>query len=196
MHQRTLSICVAFVFAAAAPLAGQVTMDPTTMPPAGMARMALRVVNQSDTAITHVRLTVPEAIGVLGVDAPEGWSFQIQRATDSTPQTIEWTGASLAQWEFREFPFFGRLAADARRKELVFPVAVTRANGGVTKWDWVDGMGQPPIIMIVGSTRVSAWGTFALAGAALGISILALGMAIGRRKGSGTTQERYLGRTE
>jgi uncharacterized protein YcnI len=196
MSQRKLSICIALTLVTALPLAGQVAMDPTTMPPAGWARLALRVVNQSDTAITRVRLTVPEVIGVLGVDAPEGWSFQIQRASDSTPQTIEWTGNSLAQWEFKEFAFFGRLAADARRKELVFPVAVTRANGAITKWNRVDGTGQPPVIMIVGSTRVSAWGTFALAGAALGIAILALGMSIGRSRGSGTTQERYLGRTE
>jgi len=196
MLKRNLPLCIALTLVAASPLAGQFAMDPSTMPPAGWARLALRVVNQSDTAITHVRLTVPEVIGVLGVDAPEGWSFQIQRASDSTPQAIEWTGSSLARWEFKEFAFFGRLAADARRKELVFPVAVTRAHGTITKWNRVDGTGQPPVVMIVGSTRVTAWGTFAIAGAALGVAILALGIAMGNRRGSGTTQERYLGRTE
>jgi uncharacterized protein YcnI len=129
-----------------------------------------------------VRLSVPEVITVLGVEAVDGWTFQVIAATDSTPQAIEWSGGSLLEGEFREFAFLGRLAADARKRELVFPARLTRANGSVVEWARGRGGGAPPVVNVVGGAAITVWGSVGLAGAAVGIAILALALAIAARR--------------
>lgn len=158
-------------------------MDPTTVQPAGWERLALRVINQTTNPIVSVQLTVPEAVDVLGVDPAAGWSFSLTRATETTPQTIVWTGDQLEQWEFREFAFLGRLVADARRKELLFPVRIQRADGSFVEWSRsAEATGAPLVVQIVGSTRISNWGAFTMAGVAVGLSFLAIALAVARKR--------------
>lgn len=159
----------------------QVDLYPPTVKPAAWERFALRAINQTDTAFVAVRLTVPEAIMVLGVEPLPGWEFRLIAGSDTTPQIIEWSGGELPRGEFLEFAFFGRLPADARRRELVFPVHLTRASGSVVAWDRRSGGGEAPTVRILGTTTVTAWGSLALAGVAVGLSVLALALAVGRR---------------
>ena len=179
---RTMLSAVLLAASAAAPLEAQVDLEPATVKPAAWERFALRVVNQTDTAFTRVRLTVPEVIMVLGVEPVSQWTFQLTASTDTTPQFIEWVGGNLLRGEYREFAFFGRIPGDARRSQLVFPVVLTRASGSLVEWNRRRDTGAPPTIQIVGTTSVTAWGSVALASVAVGIAVIALALAATARK--------------
>lgn len=172
-------------------LGGQVSLAPSTIMPGAWERITLRVVNQTDTVTTGVRLTVPETIGILGVERSGGWNGVVNRASESSPQTIEWTGDSLVRGEYRDFAFLGRLSADARRRTLVFPVALTKGNGSVVEWGRGTRGAAAPEMNIVGTTRITTWGTFGLASVAVGIAVISLGVAIsGRGRRNAATDQR------
>lgn len=178
------AILTGLALGAAAPgvLPAQVALDPASVTPAAFERFGLRVVNQTDTPTVGVRVTLPEAIQLLGVNAPAGWTAALKPATDSAAPVIEWSGGQVARGGFTEFAFLGRVAPDAKPgSELVFPVRLTRANGATVDWA-AGGAGRPPTVAIRGTTVVSSSGAFALAGAATGIAILALVLALVRRR--------------
>ena len=160
----------------------QVDLHPSTIKPASWERFALRVANQTDTAYTTVRLTVPEAIMVLGVQPMTEWTSRLEASTDSTPQSIEWTGGSVMRGDFMEFVFLGRLPPDVRRNSLIFPVQIVRASGSLVEWNRRSDTGIPPTVQIVGTTSVTAWGSMALAGIAVGIAVIALALVIAGRR--------------
>ncbi len=143
----------------------QVAIDPAQMEPTAWTRIALRVVNQGPVPWTRVRVEVPEAITVLGVRAPAGWEAARHAATDSTPQAIVWQGGRVAPGGFEEFAFLGRLGADARRRVLRFPVDLADEAGGMVRLRR-GGDGAEPQMLITGTTSVSPWAAFALAGGA------------------------------
>ncbi len=178
----TLWLAVTTTFASVGRLEAQVDIDPTAVKPAAWERFALRVVNQTDTAFTRVRLTVPEVVMILGVEPLPGWTFTLIAASDTSPQSIEWSEGTHLRGEYREYAFFGRIPADARRRELVFPVALTRASGSVVEWNRRRETGAPPTVQIVGTTGISPWASMALAGGAAGIAILALTLAVSRKR--------------
>jgi uncharacterized protein YcnI len=168
----------------AVPAEAQIDLYPPTVKPAAWERFALRAVNQTDTAFVAVRLTVPEAVMVLGIEPLAGWEARLIPSGESTPQAIEWTGGELVRGEFLEFAFFGRIPGDARRQPLVFPVHLTRATGSVVEWDR-GGSGAAPTVRIIGTTSVTAWASLALAGVATGLAALALAMALAKRREAG-----------
>jgi uncharacterized protein YcnI len=165
-----------------ASLAAQVMLVPPSVTPASWERFALRVANQSDTPTVVVRLRVPRAVQILGVAAPPGWSARLIAAGDTSAPGIEWSGGRLGRGEFDEFAFLGRVAGDARPgAELIFPVEVMRAGGSTITWSR-GGNGPPPAVTIRGAATISATGAFALAGAAVGLAMLALVFALVRRR--------------
>ncbi len=166
--------------AAAAPAAAQVSISPDAVEPGTTVRLALRVVTASDAPTVAVRVEVPEAVVVLGLDAPAGWRAAWIEATGSTPRAVEWTGGPLARAEFREFAVLVRVPADVRRGRLVFPVALRAADGTVRAWR-PDGVGPAPAVEIRGRALVTPGAAFALAGGAVGLAALALGLALSRR---------------
>jgi hypothetical protein len=163
-------------------IAAQVALAPSALEPATFERLALRVANPDSSPIIRVRLAVPVALAVLGVDAPSGWRWRLEPASDTTPTVIEWSGDSLAAGAFREFPVFIRLQADAQPLTLVFPVRLDHADGRTTVWDR-GGNAAPPTMVIRGTTFLSTSGAVALAGGALGVAALALVLALHRRRG-------------
>ena len=118
---------------------------------------------------------------VLGIEALNGWEVTHVLASDTNPQVIEWSGGELLRGEFLEFAFFGRLPADSRKQDLVFPVHLTRATGTEVVFDRASGDGAAPTVQIVGTTAVTGWAALALAGVAVGIAALALALAVSRR---------------
>jgi hypothetical protein len=158
----------------------QVSVRPLAIVPAQHERIAVQVANPSSQAIVAVRVLVPSALAILGVDAPPGWSARHVVATDTTPQAVEWTGGSLGPREFREFAFLARLPADARRETLVFPIRARTADGVERAWE-PGGVGPAPTVQIEGSIGVTSRGAFVLAAGALGLAGLAVALALRRR---------------
>ncbi len=164
----------------AAPIvSAQVTISPRVVEPADLVRFAVQVANPTDTAVVAVRVEVPEALAILGVAAPAGWTRQLVVATASTPQAIEWSGGPLGRREFQEFVFFARLGANARRTTLVLPVRIARADGSAREWRQ-GGYGQAPEVAIRGAVGITAGGAFTLAAAALGLAALGVALALRR----------------
>jgi len=167
------------LLAAAPALSAQVTISPRTAEPADLVRFAVQVANSLDATVVAVHVEIPEALLILGVDGPPGWAPVVTAATDSTPQAIDWTGGRLARGEFREFSFFTRLAATARRTTLVFPVRIRRDDGSVRDWRR-GGEGVAPTVEVRGSVGLTAGAAFTLAAAALGLAALATALALRR----------------
>jgi len=171
----------ALLAACAAPLAAQVSVAPAFVEPAAFERFALRIANPDSSPVVRVRLGIPDVLTVLGVDAPPGWSWTLSAATDTSAAAVEWSGYALPQGAFREFAVFARLASDARELSLAFPVRLERADGGTVTW--TRGGDAPPLLVgIRATTGVSARGAVALAGGALGLAVLALALALSRRR--------------
>ncbi len=162
-------------------LAAQVAIAPATLVPGQRDRFAVRVATRADSPIVAVRVEVPAALGILGVDAPPGWTARVVAPTDSSPPAIEWQGGRLETAGFREFAFFAQLGFDARRRALVFPVETRSADGTVRRWR-TGGDGPAPTVQIRGATMVTAGGAFAFAAAAFGLAALALVLALHRRR--------------
>jgi uncharacterized protein YcnI len=162
--------------------AAQVAVDPAVMEPTAWTRIAFRIINPGRQPWTRVRVTVPAAVAILGIAAPAGWSATRVGATDSTAPTITWHGGEVAPGGLEEFVFLGRLGADVRRRELLFPVDLTDAAGTTLRLRR-GGDGAEPRILIAGTTHVSVWAAFALAGGAFGLAALAVVLALRRRGG-------------
>ncbi|MBI4501959.1 MAG: DUF1775 domain-containing protein [Gemmatimonadetes bacterium] len=176
------TIAILILALMATPATAQVAIAPSTTEPASWERFSLRIINQTDTPTVSVQLEVPAAISVLGVDPRAGWAFETAVTPDSGPTVITWRGGQVRRGEFGEFVFLGRLKADARQEELVFPVKIERANGSVVEWRNRRGEDYAaPRVEVAGTVRVSAAGQILLAGLALGVAIVALVVAIAGR---------------
>lgn len=164
---------------AAAPAVAQVGVTPQITTPAAWERFAVRVINQTDTATVAVRVEVPEVIMILGIEPKPGWTIQTSAASDTIRQAISWTGGSLTKGQFGEFAFLGRLDANAKKDDLAFPVRIQRANGSVVEWRRRPG--EPyaaPRVEIAGTVSISSTGLIAMAGAAMGLAIVAIVIAV------------------
>src|SRR3954468_23459175 len=145
--------------AAAVPASAQVAIYPTTTTPAAWERFALRVINQTDTPTVAVRIDVPSAVMLLGVEPRAGWTFETAQAPDSGPMSITWRGGVIKKGEYGEFPFLGRLKGDARREVIVMPVRIERATGSVVEWRHGPNEDYAaPRVDVAGTVRVSASG--------------------------------------
>jgi uncharacterized protein YcnI len=153
-------------------------MQPASVIAGSVSRFALQVANLRDVSITQVRVQLPPALTILGVDAPAGWTARSLPATDTSPLAVEWTGA-LAPHELREFAVLARLTATAAQHELVFPVELRGADGGTTAWGG-SGAAPAPMVQIAGGLGVTAGGAFALAAGAFGVALLAIALSVKR----------------
>lgn len=160
-------------------LAAQVVIQPTTVTAGAITRYAVQVANLRDVAIAHVRVELPPALTVLGVDAPTGWTSRFVPATDTSPQAIEWSGAALAPHDLHEYAFLARLTGAAQQHLLVFPVRLRGTDGRSTDWQGA-GPAPAPVVQIEGGVGVTSGGAFALAAGAFGIALLAIGLAVKR----------------
>lgn len=141
--------------------------------------------NQWETSLTAVSVIVPDAVTILGVEQPPGWTFTLQEPSSTSPASITWQGGLISHKGFLEFGFLGRVAGDARRTDLVFPVTLTRSDGQTLQWIHPPGLERPaPRVRIVGTTQLSPWGALVLAGAAFVTAVLALILASSRRGGA------------
>lgn len=178
---RATAVVLAAVVAAASQLAAQVDVYPRSIEPLEWERITVRVVNNTSMPTVGVRVLVPEVVGILGVEDKVGWDYHVLRASDTAPQSIEWRGGAIRNGDFAEFTFLGRVSGDVRRKSLVVPVTITRADGSTVSFGGAGSDRAAPTIQIAGSTRVTVWGSLALAGVAVGIAILALALAVSNR---------------
>ncbi|GBD31379.1 MAG: hypothetical protein KatS3mg081_1088 [Gemmatimonadales bacterium] len=179
----TINLSAALGAAVPAICLAQVAIHPLITSPGSWERFAIRVANRWETAITGVSVRVPDAVTILGVEPLPGWTFTVQEGSETSPASITWQGGAVARGEFLEFSFLGRVAGDARRTDLVFPVTLVQSDGRALEWSSPPGQERPaPRVRIVGTTQLSPWGALALAGAAFVTAVLALILVLSRRR--------------
>lgn len=175
-----VALCVLLLLSLTAmPLRAQVSIHPSSVEPAAWERFAIRVTGAGDSAVVTVRVDVPSAITILGIEPPPGWTFASAEATDSAPASVTWRGGPLRGLEFREFAILGRVAGDARHEDLVFPVQITFSGGGTVHYSGPASSSRAaPRVAIVGTAALSAQGAMAMAGIAIALALVALGVAL------------------
>jgi uncharacterized protein YcnI len=154
----------------------QVMITPASITPAGWARFDVAVVNSRDQQVTGVRVEVPEIIAILGIDSNDGWTYVSQRASDTTAQFIEWTGSVLSRGDLETFSFLGRLAGDSKERSLLFPMTIARGDD----IQEIDARESGVIVQVIGSTILTPWAGLGVAALAFAISMVAIGLAVGK----------------
>jgi len=154
----------------------------------GYEKYVLRVPNEKSTPTLRVEIRFPAELRVTSFGDVPGW--QIEVLTDSAKRIVGavWSG-SLPPQRFVEFPFVGANPRTATR--LVWPVYQTYAEGPRVEWTGADGSKSPASWTSIevdaqpaasssggGATRWVPW-------AALGISVMTLGLALRRPSESG-----------
>jgi len=150
---------------------------PATAEPGAYQKYVLRVPNERDVPTTRVKLRIPPEVLVISFAEVEGWSLETEIDPDGRIVVATWTG-ELPVGRFVEFPF---IAVNPEEPARVRWDAVQTYAGGVrVAWDGPEGSPAPAsfteIRAGVGPWPLSTW----LAGAALAVALLALGLMLRR----------------
>ena len=144
-------------------------------------KYVLRVPNEKDVATTRVEIRFPADLRVSSFSDVPGWQLEV--LTDSAKRIIGavWTG-TLAPHRFVELPF---VAANPKAAAtLVWPVFQTYAGGEKVEWTGPQGSKTPASSTSIAAAVAPAAETRApsplISYAALGLSVLSLGLALRR----------------
>jgi len=145
-----LGVVLAGVFLVAAPASAHVTVNPQEAEKGGIARLAFRVPNESDTASTvKVEVVLPESapVGSVSTMPVAGWTVAVEKRKVDPPvdvngtqvsevvSKITWTaaaGGGVKPGEFAEFPVSMGPLPDTDR--LVLKALQTYSDNAVSRW--------------------------------------------------------------
>jgi uncharacterized protein YcnI len=202
---------VAVTLAWPAVAAAHVSATPDTVAPGEPATISFRVPNERDDATT-VRLEVLfPAQPVISSATPEnlpGWKIGVHEQMTAEPAggdgmtgkpvtSIVWDGGTVPAGTFQQFPVrIGELPAGGT---LTFQVLQTYSDGQVVRWADPAQPGQPepehpaPVVTVAPAVATEASDvdvlSRALGGAALGVALVAVGVAWFRRRPGGNLPE-------
>jgi uncharacterized protein YcnI len=187
--------------------AAHVSATPDTVAPGEPATISFRVPNEREDAMT-VRLEVVfPARPVISSATPEnlpGWKIGVHEQLTAEPAggdgmagrpvtSIVWEGGAVPAGTFQEFPV--RIGALPAAGELTFEALQTFSDGQVVRWADPARPGQPepehpaPVVTVVPAVTYEASDADvparALGGTALGVALVAVGVAWLRRRPAG-----------
>ncbi|VVJ17478.1 Conserved membrane protein in copper uptake [Amycolatopsis camponoti] len=195
---------IAVMLACPAVAAAHVSATPDTVEPGEPATISLLVPNERDDATT-VRLEVlfpdrPAVVSATPQNLP-GWKISVRPGggdamADKPVTSIVWEGGTVPAGTFQEFPVrIGGLPTGT----LAFQVLQTYSDGQVVRWADPAPPGQPepehpaPVVTVAPApvAEVSDVDVLArvLGGAALGVALVAAGVAWLRRRPAGVRPE-------
>ena len=159
-----------------AALLAHAVVHPDVAPPGAYQRYVLRVPTEREVPTERVEIRFPDAVTVVSFADVPGWELAVR--TDAAGRIVgaTWTGI-LPPERFVEFPF---VAVNPRDEAtLTWPVTQTYAGGEVVEWSGPEGSDAPASVTRVaaGDAGAPAWPLW-VAGAALVVAILALGLAV------------------
>lgn len=171
---------------------GHAVVWPKTSTAGGRERYVIRVPNERNVSTTRVEIQFPADVRVTGfIDVP-GWRLEVVRDSAKRITGAVWTG-DLPPERFAEFTFTATNPKDATA--IVWPVLQRYADGENADWTGPAGSTRP-----ASSTTLAAVSAMTDSGAAapapqpanqwisyaaLGVSILSLGIALRRRDAAG-----------
>jgi uncharacterized protein YcnI len=150
-------------------------------------RYVIRVPNERNVATTRVEITFPAEVKVGSfIDVP-GWTLEVVRDSAKLIKGAVWTG-NLPPERFAEFPFVATNPKDPA--EIHWPIIQTYADGEKAEWTGPKDSKRPAsatnITAVVAAsatpTNNGGGGSPMIAYAALGLSVVSLGLALRPKK--------------
>jgi len=145
--RRLLAACclaLTGLLALAGAASAHVTVNPSTAPQGGYAKLTFRVPTESDNASTvKLEIALPAEITSVRVKPHPGWSYEIQRSGEDATG-VTWTaddGVGLGPTEFDEFDISVGPLPDT--DQVVFKALQTYSDGTVVRWIEESAAGQP-----------------------------------------------------
>lgn len=192
MKVATASIAAASAALVVAPSAlAHVTMNPEKAPADSFTRFALRVPTEEDVPTVKVSIQLPAGLDEVSFQPKPGWKRM------ESGRVVTWSGGEIGPGEFDEFGLSTHLP-NTPGKVLVFPATQTYANGKVAHWIGALTSDEPaPNVALEAAesetpatttATKSASGddddafTLGLASAGLAVGLIALGLALMRRR--------------
>jgi uncharacterized protein len=208
--RRACFAVVGAALALPATAAAHVTLNPNEAPAGSFSRFAIRVPTERPDADTvKVTVRLPAGLTFVGFQPKAGWKRTVTMAKVSPPMevfgqkitervaTVTWSGGRIAPGEFDEFGMSVRVPETTGR-QLVFPSLQTYSSGEVVRWIGPPDSDEPaPRVRLTaaeeaapapaaessdedGDTRANV--ALVLGAAGLGAGLLALGLAVWRRR--------------
>ncbi|HET7462900.1 MAG TPA: YcnI family protein [Longimicrobium sp.] len=164
---------------------GHAVVYPKRAEPGAYERYLLRVPNERGVPTQRVEIRFPAGVKVVSFGDVPGWTLEVRKDAAGAVTGAAWTG-TLPPERFVELPFVAvNPKEDAR---LVWPVTQTYANGERVDWNGPEGSKTPASSTQIaaadadaGSGRTGTW----LGGAALVLSLVALGLALRKPAATG-----------
>jgi uncharacterized protein YcnI len=150
---------------------------PKQSSPGAYEKYVLRVPNEKNVATNAVEIRFPADARVISFGDVQGWTQEVIRDSAQRIVAARWTG-NLPAERFVEFPFVAVNPANAG--SLVWPAYQTYADGERVEWTGPEGSDKPASATAIGAG--SRGGSRYVAFAALGLSVIALGLSL-RRSG-------------
>jgi hypothetical protein len=172
-----LGVAVAFVLLAPVVADAHAVVLPKTSVRGGYERYVLRVPNEKDVATTRVEIRFPRGLRVVSFADVPGWQLEV--LTDSAKAIVGavWTGTLLPR-RFVEFPF---QAANPRVSgRVTWPTIQTYAGGERVEWIGPEHSKTPASVTSIESAAWAGGGSVWLAGAAVLLSLVSLGLVMRR----------------
>jgi uncharacterized protein YcnI len=178
---RVLGITLGLVFVTPALGVAHAVVFPRMSTPGAYERYVLRVPNEKTVATTRIEIRFPADLRVTSFEDVAGWSLEV--LTDSAKRIIGavWTG-SLAPQRFIELPFVAANPKTATR--LVWPAYQTYADGERVEWTGAEGSKSPASATTIAAATTTPTSSGAppwVSWAALGVSLVSLGLVLRRR---------------
>jgi uncharacterized protein YcnI len=149
---------------------------PKRAEPGAYERYLLRVPNERGVPTQRIEITFPAGLRVVSFGEVPGWTLEVRKDARGAVTGAVWTG-TLAAERFVELPFVAVNPEAGTR--LVWPVAQLYASGERVQWNGPEGSKTPASSTLIAGEEESAGRlTTWLAGAALLLSLIALGLAL------------------
>jgi len=150
---------------------------PKRAEPGAYERYLLRVPNERGVPTIRVEIRFPAGLRVVSFGDVPGWAVEVKKDAAGAITSAVWWG-SLPAERFVEFPFVAVNPKAGTR--LVWPVSQTYQGGERVEWNGAEDSKTPASVTEIGAAQNgggSSTGTY-LGGAALVVSLLALGLAL------------------
>ena len=172
------ALAAALLLAAPAAAFAHAVVFPRRAEPGAYERYLLRVPNERPVPTIRVEIRFPAGLRVVSFGDVPGWTVEVKKNAAGAVTGAAWSG-SLPAERFVEFPFVAvNPQAGAR---LVWPVSQTYQGGERVEWNGPEDSKTPVSATEIGAADGGSGrtGTY-LGGAALLVSLLALGLALRR----------------
>lgn len=126
-----------------------VVVTPEEVPADSFEVLTVRAPNEKDIPTTEVKVEVPEAFTVVGVQPVPGWNYEFERQ-GGVIRSITWSGGEIKAEEFQQFPF--QASTPEEGGEFTFAATQTYEDGSVVEWTGAPDSDQPASVVEVVSS--------------------------------------------